>query len=179
MRAGAGQMSSQHTASPGRCPPGTAAPRCTSQRQHRPTSAAPEKPRGPGGRSGPGRETGAEPSATPTAPAQPGEPSAGTGAGLAWRPRASRRGLQRRSAEPARTSEAVCQTEIHPPRVAGKQGKVSPPSARRPRAPAAAAPRRNYAIPTRRGLSPPAGSSGNRAGKVAEPESRRLPSLTH
>ena len=81
---------------PERCPPGTAAPLCTSQRKHQPTNAAPKKPRGPGGRSDPGRETGAEPSATPTAPAQPGEPLAGTGAGLAWRPRASRRGLQRR-----------------------------------------------------------------------------------
>ena len=29
------------------------------------------------------------------------------------------------------------------------------------------------------GLSPPAGSSGNRPGKVAEHESRRMPSLTH
>lgn len=57
--------------------------------------------------------------------------------------------------------------------------KVSPPNARRQRAPAAAALRRNYATRTRRGLSPPAGSSGNHAGKVARHQSRRFPSLTH
>lgn len=77
-------------------------------------------------------------------------------------------------------SEAVCPAEIHPRQVGGKRRKVSPPSARRRRARAAAAPRHNYAIWTRWGLSPPAGSSGNRAGKVAgarEPPTALLHSL--
>lgn len=139
----------------------------------------PSQHRDPGGRSDPGREAGTEPGAAPAGTAQPAEPAAGTRAGLATRPGASRRGLPRSGAGPARTSEAVCQAQIHPLQVAGKQRRVSPPSARRPRTPAAAAPRRNYAIRTQPGLSRPAGSSGNHAGKVAGHQSRRLPSLTH
>ena len=64
-------------------------------------------------------------------------------------------------------------------KLGGKQRKVSPPSVRGPRAPAAAAQRRNYAIRTRRRLSPPAKSSGNHAGEVAGRDSHRLASLTH
>lgn len=54
-----------------------------------------------------------------------------------------------------------------PPQVGGKQRKVSPPSA-----PAAAAPRRNYAIRTRRGLSPPAGR--RESGRAREPSTSLL-----
>lgn len=80
-------------------------------------------------------------------------------------------------AGPARTSEAVCQAEIHPLQVGGKRRKVPRPSARR-RAPAAAA-AAELRHPDPPGLSPPAGSSGDHAGKVAAHDSHRLPSLTH
>lgn len=76
-------------------------------------------------------------------------------------------------AGPARTSEAVCQAEIHPRQVGGKFPR-----------PALGGellqllPRPNYAIRTRRDFSPPAGSSGDHAGRVAAHDSHRLPSLT-
>lgn len=62
-----------------------------------------------------------------------------------------------------------------PPAASWRQ--VPPPSTRR-RAPAAAAAAK-LRHPDPPGLSPPAGSSGDHAGKVAAHDSHRLPSLTH
>lgn len=119
----------------------------------------PSRARGSGRPVRPRPRTGTEPRAAPTSTAQPAEPAAGTGARLVARAAAPR------GAGPARTSEAACQAEIHPPQVGREQRKVSPPSARRPRASAAAAPRHNYAIRTRRDFHLLQGAPGIAQGK--------------
>jgi hypothetical protein len=117
-----------------------------------------------------------------SAPARPTPPSRGVrGPRPAADSRAPRR-LQSRpgrgdpggcsaSSPAARTSEAACQERIAAASWRRAQQSFPAPLA------AAAAPRRNYAIRSRPGLSPPAGDSGNRAEKVAG-VSRGLPSLT-
>lgn len=180
VRAGAEETSSPAQLIAPRLPPGgghsprTAGPGCL-ERKHCRTEAAPASPGVREAGATPALQQARSPAQRRQAPRSLQSPRRDG----CW----ARRGVRARAAapqgRPARTSEAVCQAEIHPPPAGGKRRKVSPPSARRRRAQAAAAPRRNYAIRTRRGLSPPAGSSGNRAGKVAGHGSRRLPSLTH
>lgn len=144
-----------------------------------PTEAAPTGPGVPAARAIPAGRRARSPAQRRQAPRSLQSPRRGRVLGRAVRPRASGRPLQRRGARPARTSEAACPAEIHPPQVGGKsRAKFPRPAPGGREAPAAAAPQRNYAIRTRRGLSPPAGSSGNRAGKVAAHPSRRLPSVT-
>lgn len=132
--------------------------RCPALRGPLPRTAGPSSPRpAPAALSGPHSRRTDNPRNAP-GPGQAAQVRTAPGATTAGQPARGR---------PARTSQAARPADLSRGKLQGRGAKVSPPSARRPRAPAAAAPRRNYAIRSRRAPSPPAGSSGNRAGWAA------------